>query len=382
MHKNLLSRITAAALALLIALALVPDFVFTVRAETVEPCWTVPSGYNAHDYNALASFLEQTNGSGKKNGQWLSTTYNVNDPTTWGAHHFTFATVSGQKRISQIDISNHNGIVGSLDLSDCTSLTTCAVYTNKISALNVSGCTALVTLYCYDNKLTELDVSTNTNLGYLSCGRNLLTSIDVSHNPNLIIFNCSYNALSSVDVSANTSLTVLGVSGTGITSLDISHNTQLCDLYCKDNPLTELDLSHNSQLYLNHIGVTGSGTIGTELIATGHTNCVYAVPEEGAEFLGWYNQNGTLLSTEAAYTFYSGTPTTLIAHFTEAFSGLLGDVDFDGDVDITDALLTMRYAMGIITFTPEQLAVADMDGNGSVNITDALLIMRTAMGLI
>ncbi|MBR6007332.1 MAG: hypothetical protein IK064_06845 [Clostridia bacterium] len=381
MNTNFNKRIAACALALLFALSLIPVSLFAARAETVTPYWTVPSGYNAHDYNALASFLEQTNASGKKNGEWLSASYNVNDPTSWGTHHFTFTTGSN-KRIAQIDISNHNGIVGSLDLSDCTSLTSCSIYTNKITALNVSGCTALVTLYCYDNKLTSIDVSTNTALGYFSCARNLISSIDVSHNRSLIIFNCSYNPLSAVDVSVNTSLTVLGVSGTGITELDVSHNTQLKDLYCKDNPLTELDLSHNSQLYLNHIGLTGDGTIGTELIATGNTNCVYAVPAEGAEFLGWYNQSGTRLSTEAAYTFYSGTPTTLIAHFTEAVPpALMGDVDFDGDVDITDALLTMRCAMGIITFTAEQIAVGDMDGSGAVNVTDAVMILRAAMGI-
>ena len=97
--------------------------------------------------------------------------------------------------------------------------------------------------------------------------------------------------------------------------------------------------------------------------------------------IGTINAVNTKYAVDAEYTFYSGTPTTLVAHFTEVFSGLLGDVDFDGDVDVTDALLTMRYAMGIIEFTPEQLAVGDMDSNGTVNITDAVIILRIAMGL-
>ena len=59
-----------------------------------------------------------------------------------------------------------------------------------------------------------------------------------------------------------------------------------------------------------------------------------------------------------------------------------GDVNGDGSVDISDALLAMRCAMGIITLTTEQYAEADVNGDGSVDISDALIIMRKAMGLI
>ena len=61
---------------------------------------------------------------------------------------------------------------------------------------------------------------------------------------------------------------------------------------------------------------------------------------------------------------------------------LLGDVDGNGTVDISDAVLTMRCAMGLITLTPEQFARANVNGDGSVDISDALLIMRMAMGII
>ena len=60
---------------------------------------------------------------------------------------------------------------------------------------------------------------------------------------------------------------------------------------------------------------------------------------------------------------------------------LTGDVNGDGEVDISDALLAMRYAMGIAELTPDQLERADVNGGG-VDISDALLIMRYAMGLI
>ena len=380
MKKHSYLRLASLALALVLALTLVP---VSLLAKTVQPAWTVPSGYNAHDYNAIASFLEQESAAGVKNGEKLSSTYNPSDPGTWGVSHFTW-TSGSSKRIQSI-YTIYFDLVGSFDLSDCTSLESCLVYGNRIAALNVSGCTSLNTLYCYDNKLTELNVSTNTNLGYLNCSRNKLTALDVSHNTGLVILGCGNNNIETINVSSHTSLTSLNVSATKITSIDLSHNTRLDNLYCKDNALTELDLSHNSSLPLNSMAVVGDGKIGTELLNVANTFAAYAYPDEGAEFIGWYTPSGTLLSTDAVYTFYSSTSNKqLVAHFTEAPEppvGLIGDVNFDGSVDVADALLVMRHAMGIITLTDEQLAVADLDGDGAITISDAIIIMRITMGI-
>lgn len=58
-----------------------------------------------------------------------------------------------------------------------------------------------------------------------------------------------------------------------------------------------------------------------------------------------------------------------------------GDANNDGSVNMTDALLVLRYAMGLVdTLTNE--AAADVNGDGSINATDALLILRASMGLI
>ena len=60
---------------------------------------------------------------------------------------------------------------------------------------------------------------------------------------------------------------------------------------------------------------------------------------------------------------------------------LKGDVNNDGVVNANDALMVMRYALGLITSLPN-LAAADVDGNGTINANDALKIMRYALGLI
>lgn len=58
-----------------------------------------------------------------------------------------------------------------------------------------------------------------------------------------------------------------------------------------------------------------------------------------------------------------------------------GDMDGNGTVNITDAVLALRCAMGLITPTPEQNAAGDMDGNGVISIADAIMVLRAAMGL-
>ena len=59
-----------------------------------------------------------------------------------------------------------------------------------------------------------------------------------------------------------------------------------------------------------------------------------------------------------------------------------GDVDGNGTVNVTDAVMALRHAMGIINLTSAQIARGDVDGNGVVNVTDAITILRKAMGII
>ncbi|MBO4879360.1 MAG: choice-of-anchor J domain-containing protein [Clostridia bacterium] len=61
---------------------------------------------------------------------------------------------------------------------------------------------------------------------------------------------------------------------------------------------------------------------------------------------------------------------------------IIGDVNLSGTVEVEDAILALRYAMGLIELTDEQLAQADVDGDGDVDLVDATLILRYAMGLI
>ncbi len=78
-------------------------------------------------------------------------------------------------------------------------------------------------------------------------------------------------------------------------------------------------------------------------------------------------------------TDFSNVTTDLTVH---AVYRLLGDVDRNGVVNMTDALLVMRYSMHILDLDDEQLIIANVDGNSAVNMSDAVLIMRFSMHLI
>ncbi|MBO4879391.1 MAG: choice-of-anchor J domain-containing protein [Clostridia bacterium] len=66
----------------------------------------------------------------------------------------------------------------------------------------------------------------------------------------------------------------------------------------------------------------------------------------------------------------------------EAPQILYGDADGNGTVAVTDAILALRFSMGLISEEQLDTVAADVDGSGSVTVTDAVLILRRSMGLI
>ncbi len=57
----------------------------------------------------------------------------------------------------------------------------------------------------------------------------------------------------------------------------------------------------------------------------------------------------------------------------------LGDVDENGEIDSTDARLTLQYAVGKIGATKLNVALANVDGKNEVDSTDARLILQYAV---
>ncbi|MBR5948849.1 MAG: hypothetical protein IKZ82_09450, partial [Clostridia bacterium] len=321
----------------------------------------------AHDYGKCAEFLEQTDENGVKNGEKLSAAYDVNDPSSWGNLTFQWAQRNGEMRIWNIALWQYQGLVGRMDMSNCSSLFSLDFMENDITEVDVSGCRELMYLDCSGNELTELDVSDSVDMLFLYCDTNRLTSLDVSMLTDLEELDCYDN---------------------GLTELDVSNSPNLEALYCTGNLFTELDLSNNPKLGLDLITVDGSGHIGYRfLIDNGE---LHARPANGASFEGFFNENGDLLDEgffieeDDAFVYYLSDleDGDIIARFSGgAPAPVPGDVDGNGSVTVSDAVTALRIAMELFDGNGFNLDNADMDGNESITIADAVVILRIAMGL-
>ena len=418
-------KLKALAAILLVLVMLGSAMPMQLAAEAMTPPTTryaTPHGYNDHDYQKMVAFFEQTDENGVRNGEKLSEDYDPTDPETWWEYDgdycrgiVAWTTVAGEYRLYNIFFGGIGNdalpleLVGFLDVSGCTALTEvrCKSWGDiQLTGLDVSGCTSLVELYCLENKLTELDVSGCAALEILDCYGNDLTELDVSECAALEELDCDYNHMTELDVSANTELrrlycsgnqlTELDVSGCAalevlycdgneLTELDVSANTELEILGCSENHLTELDLSNNPRIDIDTISTDGYGFIGvsTKLDENSESYCcIEAASVPGNSFCGWYAVDGTLLSTniEINRNDFDGV-NDFIAKFTASTPGGIGDVDGDGAVRVSDAVLIMRYALGLIEFTPEQILCGDVDGDGFVKVADAVMVIRIALGL-
>jgi len=154
--------------------------------------------------------------------------------------------------ITYLDCSSSN--ITSLDVSNCSSLTTLGCRNNELTNLNVSSNRALVTLICSINKLSTIDISANTDLRRFDCGLNPLNSLHLYYNPSLTTLECSSCELNDLDVSYNTSLQSLNCNSNNLSSLYVTNNPLLTSLQCHSNQLTSIDLSRNTEITTLVIG--------------------------------------------------------------------------------------------------------------------------------
>ena len=62
-------------------------------------------------------------------------------------------------------------------------------------------------------------------------------------------------------------------------------------------------------------------------------------------------------------------------------SSYYGDVDNNGKIEASDALMALQAYVKSRTLTDEQFTRADVDADGSVTASDALYILQFAVGL-
>ena len=292
----------------------------------------------------------------------------------------------------------------SIDLSNNTNLSTLILNDNEeLSELNVSMCPLLTILQCECCRISSgLDLSCNPELEVLLCGYNPLHELDVTHNEKIRWLECVNCGLSELNTSCNPLLEELNASGNHICSFDFSYNTNLTTLLIDNTDISELDVSMCPELFwiycdrthVRYLDFTNNPLIQAEKVRAdgrgyiGYSQDIYdtkyisAVPEDGYTFEGWFTENGELLSTLESIDIGSFAVVTFIARFSAGVQHIPGDIDANGSVEVTDAIMALRAAMGIIELTPEQLSAADVNGDELIRIDDAVTILRISMGLL
>ena len=103
------------------------------------------------------------------------------------------------------------------------------------------------------------------------------------------------------------------------------------------------------------------------------TSYTYTAPQSGSYTFKWnYNKD---------YSVAGGSDCVWVDEVDySGDTGLLGDVNGDGLVDQADALLVVRYSMGLVDSLPLPQN-GDVNGDGTIDTQDALLIVRMNMGL-
>ena len=377
------TRIIAALTAVMMLMLAVPALATEVTSVEPSPKYETPEGYNDNDYQKMVTFLEIEDENGIKNGEKLygpfDEDFDPNDPENWDG----VGWLDG--RIIWIDFCG-KGLVGALDVSGFTALDDLRCYENAITEIDASGCVILDNIMCWNNVITSLCISSCTMLESFSCSNNRITELDFSDCPLIEWISCYGNKLVQLDVSGCAELSVLLCFNNYIVDLDVTGCSSLNRLDCTGNSLTELDFYDCPILGFDNIMAEGNGFIGysRDIDEEYLWDYALAVPEEGEEFLGWFTQNGDLITEFERINASQTDETIIVARFTNETTSFFvsGDANGDGNVDATDALAVMRYAMRLGSLSPEALQACDVDGSGDVNATDALLILRAVMGLI
>lgn len=72
----------------------------------------------------------------------------------------------------------------------------------------------------------------------------------------------------------------------------------------------------------------------------------------------------------------------LAASFQAYVPYTLGDVNDDGTIDVSDALMALQSAVNLLQLTESQILAADVDRNLTVDVSDALLLLKYSVNLI
>ncbi len=157
--------------------------------------------------------------------------------------------------------------------------------------------------------------------------------------------------------------------------LSVEGNGNKATLTAKQPGVIALTASNGFETLLKEITVYPAETTATTVETTTETTETTTVSNETETTVSESDTTATSseTTTETTNTTATGAPA----------GTLYGDINLDGRVDITDAVLLNKVAAGAVTLdTPEKQANADCDANGEVDSKDAVVLLKFLVSLI
>lgn len=326
----------------------------------------------------------------------------------------------GENSISELDVTNATnatelwcGInnISVLDLTNCVSLTKLGCSSNPISEIDLSNCPNLISADCCDMNLSEFDVC-GLNLQYLYCSGNNISSIDFSSCTDLLIADFTNNPMTSMDFNPvwHGAPVHVECSGDGYATALIKDTLDETGNWTFPVTLYANTRLGSSFLYWEDIDTGEIISTGSQLNLPRFTNANYravfrSTTEETEHLVFFVDRDGTMLSRQSVahggsavlpeepsleyYTFtgwaggdYTNVTCDMVLVAQYNLDMILGDVNYNGFVEVSDAVLSLRAAMGLISLSDEQYLAADFDESHSLNVADSVLILRAALQLI
>ena len=349
----------------------------------------------------------------------------------------TSLTVTSKSKLTEVNASNNpnmttltvanNSALKVLDTKNCTALTTANCYNNALTSLTVTGNTAMKTLYCYGNQLTSLDVSNCNALSTLYCYKNKISGTDMTTLVNSLptrstsargILRAVYNSGESnsmttaqITTARNKYWTPYKYTGSGWVEM-----TGIEDRIWMDNvegdpgvyvnvPVTlqnsetvsaiEFDvyyptgfsaLASKGARLTDGSTVTNSTTSGYRHVAITNMNTDVIVQEAGSGIICYVRVKAPATASSGQYelglrninlVLASGSKTLSNCSATFTVRGKVGDVNNDGEVNITD----VNCIIGVILGKPDTYGGrADVNHDDEVNITDVNAVINIILG--
>lgn len=178
---------------------------------------------------------------------------------------------------------------------------------------------------------------------------------------------------------------------TMLTAAAFAEDTEVLGVYNVTGPLTVTNGTKDGGFYagadtfeLNCTGLTGEYSL--VLLLAGDS----AVPTEGnIQYIDQTSVEAGKVAftlkpkalTEGTYNVYISTTDKALKKVASFKYGekpdvVLGDVDGDGKIKTTDALLVLQHVSETITLEGNEFVAADVDKDGVIKTTDALLILQ------